>query len=284
MQKFLIVNLMLVTVALVLSCSVPKGTASSKLVPPHTFSGHESDSLSSGKIYWNTYFNDSFLANLIDSALVRNSDLKMALQQIEIAHVLYQISKASTTPTLQIGSTAFLSNRKNDESKAEYSLDLRSSLEIDIWGKMKNSKKAAKARLLADQYGKQLVQTILIADLAKAYFELLAFDAELQIIEKNIRLQSVALEIVKVQKQAGKATDLAVQQFEAQLLNTQSQKNEFERMIVTSESYINRLLNRLPQTVERRKSFNSTQLLDSFSAGIPFQLLENGPDIREASY
>ena len=284
-QKFIIVNLALSAIFLVISCSLPKETAVGRIIPPLTFSGHESDALSSGRINWRTYFNDPFLAKLIDTALVRNFDLKMALQQIEIANALHKISKGASVPTLQAEGSTFFSNIKNDENKSnsQYSVGLRSSWEIDLWGKMMNSRKAAGARLLADQYGKQLVQTILISDLAKAYFELLAFDAELQIIEKNIRLQSAALDIVKVQKQAGKATDLAVQQFEAQLLNTQAQRSEFERMITTSESYINLLLNRMPQSVERSNSFTSKQLLDSLRVGVPVNLLENRPDIIEAS-
>jgi outer membrane protein TolC len=126
------------------------------------------------------------------------------------------------------------------------------------------------------------VQTSLVAEIAAAYYDLLSLDASLRIVDENIGIQQNALELVRVQKEAGMANELAVEQFEAQLLGLRGQRIEMEQMIVENESIINYLLGRYPQPVQR----NSLDLLEmsppSLVAGVPAQLLRNRPDIRAA--
>ncbi|WP_285547268.1 TolC family protein, partial [Dyadobacter frigoris] len=83
-------------------------------------------------------------------------------------------------------------------------------------------RKAAYTRFLATQKGRNLVVTSLIAQVSRLYYELLAMDSELMIIQKNITLQQSAVENIKIQKEGGRANELGVRQFTAQLLNTQS--------------------------------------------------------------
>ena len=282
--KYILKPLGLIVCFSAFSCSVPRQTTLTKSVLPETFNGQKADTVAATDLSWKAFFQDKFLIQLIDTALLGNFDVQMAIEQIEIANAYYKMSRGALYPTAEIGtSVTFGKSKEKPEWSSDNSINVISSWEIDLWGKLRNSKKAARARLLASQSGKQLIQTTLISEVSQAYCELLAFDSELEIMEKNIRLQKAALDIVRVQKQAGKATDLAVQQFEAQLYSSQAQRNSIQQLIIDSENYLNCLLNRLPQPVHRGKSPQNQLFPNVLNAGVPLQLLLNRPDIMEAS-
>src|SRR5690606_17214730 len=106
----------------------------------------------------------------------------------------------------------------------EYFIGFQSNWEIDLWGKLRNQKKAAYARYLSSGKGWQLVATSLVSEIAQLYYELLALDSKLGILRENIGLQQKGVEIIEIQKSAGNVTQLAVEQFSAQLLNTKSEE------------------------------------------------------------
>ncbi|CAN5219201.1 hypothetical protein BH23BAC2_BH23BAC2_03490 [soil metagenome] len=156
------------------------------------------------------------------------------------------------------------------------------SWEVDVWKKLHNAKKAAVARYLASIEGKNFMVTNLIADIADAYYDLLANDNLLDIIQKNIEIQNNALQIVKHQKDAARVTQLAVNRFEAQLLNTQNLQYEIKQRIVETENRLHFLTGRFPQNISRNTAVFLKLQIDSIPAGIPSQLLVNRPDIRQA--
>jgi NodT family efflux transporter outer membrane factor (OMF) lipoprotein len=126
------------------------------------------------------------------------------------------------------------------------------------------------------------MQTNLIAEIADAYYELLALDNLLNIVNQNIDIQSSALKVVKQQKSAARVSQLAVNRFEAQLLNTRNLQYSIKQNLVQTENRINFLTGRFPHPINRNsEKFNELDV-DSISAGIPSQLLVNRPDIRQA--
>lgn len=124
--------------------------------------------------------------------------------------------------------------------------------------------------------------TNLISEIANSYYELIALDNQLDIINKNIEIQQNALSVVKQQKDAARVTQLAVNRFEAQLLNTQNLRYDIQQQITETENKINYLTGRFPAPIVRNDASFNTSVFDSISAGIPAQLLENRPDIRQA--
>ncbi|MCH5600848.1 TolC family protein [Niabella ginsengisoli] len=122
----------------------------------------------------------------------------------------------------------------------------------------------------------------MISEIANSYFELLALDNELSIVKQNITIQTNALEIVKLQKEAARATELAVQKFEAEVLKTRSLQYEIQQQITETENKVNFLLGRYPQPVLRRTETFNNAAVKQISAGLPAQLLANRPDIRRA--
>ena len=154
--------------------------------------------------------------------------------------------------------------------------------EVDVWKKLRNSKKAAISRYLSTIEGKNFVVTNLISEIADNYYELLSLDSQLEIIKQNIKLQSNALEIVKIQKEAARTTELAVQKFQAEVLASQNMEFETLQKINEAENRINFLLGRFPQEIKRDKTDFLSLKATVVNTGIPSQLLANRPDIKQA--
>lgn len=166
----------------------------------------------------------------------------------------------------------------------DYYLGLQSSWEIDVWGKLKQRKKAAVSRFLASEEGRNLIQTTLVAETASAYYALLAEDQILKLLDQTILLQEQAINTVKIQKQTAVVNELAVQQFEAQLLSMRALRIEALQIINELENKINRLAGRFTQPINRDSLFFENERLPVLKTGIPSQLLLNRPDIRQMEW
>jgi outer membrane protein TolC len=127
-----------------------------------------------------------------------------------------------------------------------------------------------------------MIQTELVAGIAQAYYALLALDNQVSIIDENIHIQENALELVQVQKDAGRGNELGVKQFSAQLLNLRGMRQEIQQQIVEQENLINFLIGRYPQAIVRGTSILTQNLPMQSLSGTPSQLLQNRPDIKQA--
>ena len=289
---------------LAISCSVPKiaELTDNKSVPA-AYSGNNSttDTTSMSAIRWRNFFTDTNLIKLIDTALKNNQELNITLQEVEIAGNEILARKGDILPNvgLQAGagfekvgrytsqgagdaSTDIKPGKKVPDVLPDYMIGLYAHWEADIWKKLHNAKKAAVARYLSTVEGKNFVLTNLIGEIANAYYELLALDNQLDIVRQNIELQKNVLEIVKVQKEAMRATELAVQKFQAEVLGSQSLEYDIIQRIKETENTINLLLGRYPQEIPRDKSNFLALVPQTVQSGIPSQLLANRPDIRQA--
>lgn len=253
-------------------------------------------------LQWKDYFKDQNLVDLIDVALKNNQELNITLQEIEIAKNDIRVKKGLLLPTVGVRAGAgiekvgrYTSQGAGDATTeikpgvetpdplGDFTIAAYANWEVDIWKKLRNSKKAALNRYLATVEGKNFVITNLIAEVADSYYELLALDNQLDIINQTIKLQSNALEIVKIQKQAARATELGVKKFEAEVLTSKSMEFDIRQQIKEAENKINFLLGRYPQEIKRTSSTNFLSLLPAaVSSGIPSQLLANRPDVKQA--
>jgi multidrug efflux system outer membrane protein len=279
----------------------PPNTFTAKTLP-ETFSAAK-DSANAANINWKEYFADANLQSLIDEALKNNLDLLIALQRIEAARSEVKLTHGLLLPTVGL-SGAYWQRKFGDYTMdwagnktteitpgqivpkhlPDYFIGLQTSWEIDIWGKLRTKKKAAVSRYLSTLEGRNLAVTNLIAEIATYYYELVALDNELDIMKATIKLQEDALTIVKVQKETRVSNELAVQQFEAQLLNSKSMETEILQKIIETESGLNMLLGRYPQSIIRDKLILSQLLPIQLKVGIPSDLLKNRPDIRQSEF
>ena len=285
------------------SCKTQQGISDvEKNILPKLYS-ERNDSINSASIKWQEYFDDKNLIQIIDTALKNNFDVLMTLQKIEIAKNDLSLSKGAMLPTVSANFSYLqrkfgyytmddAGNRVTEIRPGEfiptnlpdYFAGLQTNWEVDIWGKLRNKKKAAFSKYLISLEGKNLVITNLISEIAITYYELLALDVEQEIIEKTIQLQKDALEIVRVQKQSGILNELAIKQFEAQVLNSQSLEYEIIQKKLENENKINFLLGRNPQNVLRDNSTFLNKIPISIKSGIPSELLKNRPDIKQAEF
>ncbi len=259
------------------------------------------DSTNTAKMKWKEFFTDANLTSLIDLALQNNQELNITLQEIEIAKNEIRARKGEYLPFVGLrggagvekiprytnigameANTEIKPGKEMPEPLADFMGGAFATWEVDIWNKLHNAKKAAVGRYLASIEGRNFMVTNLIAEIANSYYELLALDNQLAIVQQNIKIQGDALEIVKLQKEAARVTELPVRKFQAQVLNTQSLQYEIQQKITETENRINFLVGRFPQPVQRNNQAFDNLVPQAIQSGIPSQLLANRPDIKQA--
>ena len=283
------------------SCKIPALLPDRSIKPIPSAYNDSADSTNSANTKWKDFFADSNLVALIDTAINNNLEVLSTMQDIEIAQNNVLIRKGLLLPNVYAGgglgiektprftatgagnaSTEITEGQIVPDPLADMSFGLRASWEADIWKKLRTAKKAAYAKYLKSLEGRNFVVTNLVAEIANSYYELLALDNQLVIIKQAIQLQQNELEIVKIQKEAARATELAVKQFEAQVYNSQGLEFDIQQQIIVIENRINFLLARYPQKIVRDTATLSLKTPMLVSQGIPSQLLQNRPDIRQA--
>lgn len=265
----------------------------------------DKDTTSNQKFELSSFFFDQNLIAIVNVALQNNQDVLIALQRIEMAKSHVTNTKGGMFPTIGVNAsfgqrrfgeytmdgvgnydTQFSTNITQDQIIPEHLKDLYvggiMSWEIDVWGKLKNKKRAAVERYLGSIEGKNWVITLLIEEISLTYFELISYDLELEIINQTVELQKSELQVVLSQKEAGRTDELVVKQFEAQLLNTQSLAFVTQQRILEFENKLNVLMGRFPQPITRTKNSFSLALPIPIYSKIPTDLLSNRADLRQA--
>ncbi len=268
---------------------------------PEVYSSQEGSTVSSASVNWRDFFKDPLLAGLIDTALDGNYDLALAVQRVEIARAQVTQAKGQLLPQVTLNTSAAIrrygrytmdgaGNISTEMTPGkivpvdlpDYYLAPQASWEVDLWGKLRAQKKSSQARLLASTEGVNLIKSSLIAEIATGYYELTALDNELDIVSQTLEKQQEALEVILFQKEAGRATELAVQQFKAQILMTQAMEREIRQRIVLVENRLNFLIGRYPAPISRNKDILYDTVSFGKSTGIPGDLLKYRPDVRAA--
>lgn len=284
-----------------MACSIPNLLTKKVNTPiPAKYRDTQDSTKNIGKMNWREYFVDANLIALIDTALKNNQELNIILQEILITNNEVRAKKGEYLPFVDIGAgysvdkpsrytrqgsveenTPIVEGQKTPTPLQNYNIGLYATWEVDIWKKLRNAKKVAYLKYLSSVEGRNFMVTNLVAEIANSYYELVALDNELEIINQNIDIQTNALRTVKLQKQSAKVTELAVRRFEAQVLHTKSLQYSIAQKIVETENKINFLLGRYPQPIVRdAKSFNNF-ITPTVYEGIPSQLLSNRPDIKQ---
>ncbi|MEH0154913.1 efflux transporter outer membrane subunit [Limibacter armeniacum] len=306
--RILIYNAIVASMLLSQGCKMGKNYSRPDLNLPQVYSDSAStDTASIVDIDWRNYFSDPNLIALIDTGLNNNFDLLTASQRVAESMAFFKQSQGALAPSFSgfasaaaqdpgenslIGRNLAAANAVADAEGSssidipieDYQLGIDMSWELDIWGRLRRMKEAAKSRLLQTEAGQRAVQTALVAQIANLYYELLSLDTQLDIVNKNIALQREAYDVSKLLKDGGRANEVGVKQLEAQLLNTMSLKPAIERQIVITENALNLVLGRFPQPIRRADNIMEEPLPESIQTGVPSYLLARRPDIVEAEY
>lgn len=252
-------------------------------------------------IPWKQYFSDPDLVALIDIAIANNKEVGIAMQRIDVARNEIQARRGEYKPFVKVGATAgadkvgeFTRNGAVEENLplkeekrfptflGDFQFGLFSNWELDVWRKLHNAARAAVFEYMATVEGKNFLITELVAEVARAYYELEALDNQRENLEQNIRFQQNGLEMVRQLMLYARSNALAVQRYEAEVAKNQSRVFEIAQQITVTENRINFLLGRTPQPIARHSAEFMSYLPRTLVTGVPSQLLENRPDIRKA--
>lgn len=298
---FLRYIIVVVLSALAVGCNIPTTVQKTENKSVSSSYVGSLDTLNSAKLDWRDFFGDSYLTALIDTALQNNQELNIVLQEIAIANNEIMARKGEYLPFMNVGGAAGAEHvarytrsgsvEANNEIKPgkefpdplpDFMMGFNAWWEVDIWNKLHNAKKAAALRYLSTIEGRNFIITQLISEIANSYYELLALDNELNIVRQNLEIQMNALEVVRLEKIAARTTELAVTRFEAEVLKNQSRQFYIQQSIIETENRINFLVGRFPRPIARNAERFNERVPQVVYSGIPSQLLDNRPDVRQA--
>lgn len=266
-----------------------------------TNAAQTSNEESAAKLDWHDFFDDANLQSLIDTAISNNKEVNILAQRISMAANEIQARKGEYKPFVSFGAGAEIEKSGRytrngaveeqleiKEGKAfpdplpNYQFGLQASWELDVWKKLRNATQVAVMEYMASQEGQRFLITNLVAEIGNAYYELVALDNQLVNLDQNISIQQNALAATKELKQYARASALAVKRFEAEVKKNESRRYLIKQKQVELENRINFLLGRTPQPITRSSDGFMTLQPKVLATGLPSELLENRPDIRQA--
>ena len=294
MKKY-ITGLALVLIILS-ACKVSKDIATPKpeLTSAYRNAITTADTSTIADLQWKSFFTDAVLQKLIDSAIVKNYDMQIAVKNIEASQLLFKQVKWNNVPQVDFNVTASTDRPSNNSLTGlslqsynigtnhieDYSANVAISWEADIWGKIHNTNKAALATYLQTIEAKKAIQTNIVASVSQGYYNLLMLDEQLDIAAKNVKLNDSTLRIIRLQYTAGQVTSLAIQQAEAQQQAAAQLVPQFEQNIAIQENALRILTAAVPDKVERTANLNSITMPDNLGTGVPSEIVSRRPDVK----
>lgn len=239
------------------------------------------DTTSFGQTPWRTLFTDVHLQALIEKALQQNVDLLTAHLSTQQAEAQLRSARLSFLPSLSLAPSISANKTEGIPASYSYTLPVQASWQIDLFGSLLNASRSTQVQLLRAQAYQQLVRSRVIANVANSYYTLLMLDRQLQLSRSAAELAAHTLEVMKAQKEVGRAMESSVQSAQANLHAVEASIPEIKRQITTTENALALLLGESPRTYPR-SSLQAQQLPSSFALGVPVQLLSARPDVRVA--
>lgn len=287
-MKSLIIRILLIAALMpaVVSCKIGKKYVRPDLDLPQLIDSTATDSSSVKDIEWQTLFADPALQDLIYKALDYNKDLKIAVARV---NELAEQKRISTTDMLpSIGGQfygrkegMFYGHRKKTYDD-QINLVGRVSWELDIWGKLRWAKESTVAEFLASVENQRAVRISIIAQVARAYFELVALDNELKIVRQTLNSRAEGVRLAEIRYRGGLTSEIVYQQAKLELARTETLIPDLERQISLKENEISFLTGDYPHRIKRTEDLAAIPMPESLPIGLPSTLLQRRPDIREA--
>jgi len=241
-----------------------------------------------GNENWWQVYQDPVLEQLIHTALQQNYDVRIAATRVLEAQAQVGITRANQFPSASLGAgvsseqNAKVSNLFPAYQVNEGQLNLSVIWNLDFWGKYRRQTEAARAQMLASEWGQRAVMSSLVANVATAYFQLRALDSQLEISKRTLGSRQQSLQLTRLLEAHGSASGLDLSQSE-QLVYTASETiPDLERQIQQQENLLSILLGENPRSIPRGRSLTEQPAPDNVPAGLPSELLERRPDVRDA--
>jgi multidrug efflux system outer membrane protein len=236
--------------------------------------------------WWHVY-QDPVLTQLIHTAIAQNYDVRIAAARVLEAQAQVGITRANQLPSANVGAGIFSQQNPKvtnlfpayQENAGE--LNLSVIWNLDFWGKYRRQTEAARAQLLATEWGQRAVISSLIANVATAYFQLRALDNELEISKRTLASRQQSLQLTQTLESHGGASGLDVSQSEQLVYTASGTIPDLERQIQQQENVLSVLLGENPQSIPRGRALTEQPVPQNVPAGLPSELLERRPDVRQ---
>ena len=230
---------------------------------------------------WEELFTDTCLQQLIRQGLAANADLAVARLQVEEAQATLRQSKLAYLPSVQLEPAGTLSSFDGQKTQKTYSVGASASWEIDLFGKLRNSKRQALASLLASDAYRQAMQTQVVATVADSYYALLMLDEQIRITEQTAESWREYVRSLSALMQAGQADRATLAQAEASRLAAESSLLSLQQQAIEQENALCVFVGLTPRRLERG-TMDGQHFPSHLSVGVPLDLLSRRPDVRQA--
>ena len=277
---------------LLTGCAVGPNYKRPPVTVPDTYRGLAPDTgaqaaASLGDEKWWAVFQDPQLQQLIREALSQNYDVRIAATRVLQAQAVLGITRADQFPTITGGASS--SNERFPATRVTPAFETSPSQvnlslfwELDFWGKFRRATEAARANLLATEWGQKVVLSSVVSNVASAYFQLLELDAEMEISRRTLASRKESLRLVEVRAKGGATSLLDVRQSEQLVYTAAASIPDLERRGEQQENLISILLGKNPAAVTRGKPLLENLILPTVPVGLPSSLLGRRPDIQSA--
>ena len=274
-----------IIVLLACGCSLSKRCIQPEVeLPTEIVAGMEADSMCIADLKWYDIFADPCLIELIEMTIANNKDLLTASAKVEELEKLYRVAKSDYSPSLD--ANAYIDHETTDKSNAEATADLEVSAtltltwELDFFGRVRWNNRQALANYLKTVEGQRALQMVLVADVATAYFELMALDNELVIITRTLETREEDLNKAKLRFEGGLTSEIPYRQAMVEYATTASLIPDLRRKIETKENEISLLTGQMPARIKRSEisRYKDSKLFPN--VGISSDLIKRRPDIR----
>lgn len=244
-----------------------------------------------GQLTWRQVFTDPALQQLMGRALRQNEDLALAATRIEQARQAVRLARLQDYPQVN-GSVNYTEQRLSqqglpaekvtgDPEGSAIEGNISFNWEIDFWGRYRRLREAARARLLASEASQQAIRVSLVAAVASAYFRLQEYDTELKVAQQSLQIRQQSLTLTQAREQGGVASLLDVEQAHTLVTEAQQAVTNLNRLVPQQENALRMLLAEDPGPIVRNPSGKAEEVAN-LPPGVPSELLERRPDIREA--
>lgn len=268
-----------------MGCSGTKNLKKPELQLPSALDSNADTSRTIADIAWRDFYSDTLLQRYIERTLANNKDFLVAGQRIEELAELYGIEQKNLLPTLRgnVGETRETNDYFHDKTTVDPEISFKATLnwEIDLWGGLNAARKKSGAQYMASVEERNAMQIYLIAEVASAYYNLVALENELDIVRQTLLTREQALEKSRLRFEGGLTSELIYQQAKVEYSTTAAMVPNLQNRIVLRQNALNLLMGQLPETPV---PVNSKALdVDPgavLPVGVPSQVLEHRPDIH----
>jgi multidrug efflux system outer membrane protein len=285
---------MAATSLLLSGCRVGPNYHRPKLNTPGVYRGAPpltAQSASTPQLAWQDVFHDPVLQKLIRTALAQNQNLAVAASRIEEARAALHLANKQIYPGLEaqasfadqrLSQQGLPGNKINGNPEGSATIgSVNMGWEIDFWGRYRRARESARAQMLATVAAQQAVQVTLVAEVASAYYQLRAYDDEIRSAQQSLALRQQSLQLTEAREKGGVSSLLDVRQAQTLVTETQQAITNLQRLMPQTENDLRLLLGEYPGPIPRGIPLAQDRI-PAIPAGLPSQLLERRPDIREA--